>query len=146
VARRALGEDTEAEEVMEDADEGGEEASLSTARYAELGAKEQFVLAVSANGYGKRSSSYEYRITGRGGSGIVALGMGKKNAAIIASFPVEISDHLMLISDSGQTIRVPVSGISVQGRSAQGVTVFRVDEGERVVSVERVEDVSGDEG
>ena len=77
-----------------------------------------------------------------GGSGIVAMGMGKKNSAIIAAFPVEESDDLMLISDQGQIIRVAVSGISIQGRSAQGVTVFRVDEGERVVSVERIEEVS----
>jgi DNA gyrase subunit A len=115
---------------------------LTQERYASLGAREQFVLAMSANGFGKRTSSYEYRVTGRGGSGIVAIGMGKKNAAVIAAFPVEESDDLMLISDTGQTIRVPVSGISIQGRSAQGVTVFRVDEGERVVSVERIEDVS----
>ena len=66
--------------------------------------------------------------------------------AIIAAFPAEESDDLMLISDTGQTIRVAVSGVSIQGRAAQGVTVFRVDEGERVVSVERIEDVSGDEG
>jgi DNA gyrase subunit A len=100
---------------------------------------------MSESGFGKRTSSYEYRVTGRGGSGIVAIGMGKKNAAVIAAFPVEDSDDLMLISDKGQIIRVAVSGISVQGRSAQGVTVFRVDEGERVVSVERIADVSGDE-
>ncbi len=70
---------------------------------------EQFVLAVSENGFGKRTSSYEYRVTGRGGSGIVAMGMGKKNSAIIAAFPVEETDDLMLISDAGQTIRVPVA-------------------------------------
>ena len=96
---------------------------------------------MSQTGFGKRSSSYEYRVTGRGGSGIVAIGMGKKNSAVIASFPVEDSDDLMLISDAGQTIRVAVGGISIQGRSAQGVTVFRVEEGERVVSVERIADV-----
>jgi DNA gyrase subunit A len=72
--------------------------------------------------------------------------MGRKNAAIIASFPVEESDDLMMVSDQGQTIRVPVAGISVQGRGAQGVTLFRVEGGERVVSVERIEDVSGAEG
>ena len=80
------------------------------------------------------------------GSGIVAMGMGKKNMAIIAAFPVEESDDLMLITDQGQTIRVPVSGISIQGRGAQGVTLFRVEEGERVVSVERIEDVSEEGG
>ncbi|HEY8948827.1 MAG TPA: DNA gyrase subunit A [Rhizomicrobium sp.] len=140
--RAATGEEEVQVEETEDAEDSAEEATLTQERYAELGAKEQFVLAVSESGFGKRTSSYEYRVTGRGGSGIVAMGMGKKNAAIIAAFPVEESDDLMLISDRGQIIRVGVSGISIQGRSAQGVTVFRVDEGERVVSVERIEDVS----
>jgi DNA gyrase subunit A len=140
--RAATGEEEVQVEEAEDAEDSTEEATLTQERYAELGAKEQFILAVSESGFGKRTSSYEYRVTGRGGSGIVAMGMGKKNAAIIAAFPVEESDDLMLISDQGQIIRVGVSGISIQGRSAQGVTVFRVDEGERVVSVERIEDVS----
>ena len=140
--RAATGEEEVQVEETEDADDSAEEATLTQERYAELGAKEQFVLAVSESGFGKRTSSYEYRVTGRGGSGIVAMGMGKKNGAIIAAFPVEESDDLMLISDKGQIIRVGVGGISIQGRSAQGVTVFRVDEGERVVSVERIEDVS----
>jgi DNA gyrase subunit A len=140
--RAATGEEEAQVEEADDAEDSAEEATLTQERYAELGAKEQFVLAVSESGFGKRTSSYEYRVTGRGGSGIVAMGMGKKNAAIIAAFPVEESDDLMLISDQGQIIRVGVSGISIQGRSAQGVTVFRVDEGERVVSVERIEEVS----
>jgi DNA gyrase subunit A len=140
--RAATGEEEAQVEEADDAEDSGEEATLTQERYAELGAKEQFVLTVSESGFGKRTSSYEYRVTGRGGSGIVAMGMGKKNSAIIASFPVEESDDLMLISDQGQIIRVDVGGISIQGRSAQGVTVFRVDDGERVVSVERIEDVS----
>jgi DNA gyrase subunit A len=145
-ARRAESGEPEAPvEAEEDAEESVEEATLTPERYAALGAREQFVLTMSQAGFGKRSSSYEYRVTGRGGSGIVAIGMGKKNSAVIASFPVEDSDDLMLISDSGQTIRVAVSGISVQGRAAQGVTVFRVDEGEKVVSVERIADVGGGE-
>jgi DNA gyrase subunit A len=145
-ARRAESGEAEAPvEVEDDADDGVEEATLTSERYATLGAREQFVLTLSQTGFGKRSSSYEYRVTGRGGSGIVAIGMGKKNSAVIASFPVEESDDLMMISDGGQTIRVAVSGISIQGRAAQGVTVFRVDEGERVVSVERIADVGEDE-
>ncbi len=141
-ARRAASGEDEApfEDLAEDAEDSGEEATLTPERYAALGAHEQFVLAVSQSGFGKRSSSYEYRVTGRGGSGIVAMGMGKKNSVLIAAFPVEESDDLMLISDAGQTIRVPVASVSVQGRAAQGVTVFRVDEGERVVSVERIAD------
>jgi DNA gyrase subunit A len=145
-ARRAESGEAEAPvEAEEDVEEGVEEATLTPERYAALGAREQFVLTMSQTGFGKRTSSYEYRVTGRGGSGIVAIGMGKKNSAVIASFPVEESDDLMLISDAGQTIRVAVSGISVQGRAAQGVTVFRVDEGEKVVSVERIADVGGGE-
>ncbi len=148
-ARRAATgeEEPPVEDTAEDADEtGAEEATLTPERYAVLGASEQFVLTVSENGFGKRTSSFEYRVTGRGGSGIVAMGMGKKNSAIIAAFPVEESDDLMLISNTGQTIRVPVSGISVQGRSAQGVVVFRVEEAERVVSVERVVVEAAEEG
>jgi DNA gyrase subunit A len=145
-ARRAESGEAEAPlETEEEAEEGIEEATLTPERYAALGAREQFVLTMSQTGFGKRTSSYEYRVTGRGGSGIVAIGMGKKNSAVIASFPVEESDDLMLISDRGQTIRVAVSGISIQGRAAQGVTVFRVDEGEKVVSVERIADVGGGE-
>jgi len=145
-ARRAESGEAEAPvEVEDDIEEGVEEATLTPERYAVLGAREQFVLTMSQTGFGKRTSSYEYRVTGRGGSGIVAIGMGKKNSAVIASFPVEESDDLMLISDGGQTIRVAVSGVSIQGRAAQGVTVFRVDEGEKVVSVERIADVGGGE-
>ena len=147
VARRAESGEVEAPvDIDDEAEDGVEEATLTPERYAQLGAREQFVLTLSQTGFGKRTSSYEYRVTGRGGSGIVAIGMGKKNSAVIASFPVEDSDDLMLISDSGQTIRVPVSDISVQGRAAQGVTVFKVDEGEKVVSVERIADVGGGEG
>jgi len=149
-ARKAQGESSgdeselTAEDAAEEAEEGMEEAVLSPERYAELGAREQFVLAASEQGFGKRTSSYEYRVTGRGGSGIVAMAMGAKNSAIVAAFAVEDSDHLMLITNQGQTIRVPVAGISIQRRSAQGVTLFRLDEGERVVSVERIADSSGE--
>jgi len=144
--RAALGEDAgPPEEVAED-EEVGEEATLTPARYAQLGAREQFVLVASENGFGKRTSSYEYRVTGRGGSGIVAMAMARKNSGVVASFPVEESDHLMLITNQGQTIRVPVASIRIAGRATQGVTLFRVDGTERVVSVERIEDVSGDGG
>jgi DNA gyrase subunit A len=146
LARKATGEEGATEEpVSDEADEGGEDVVLTQERFVELGAREQFVLAVSENGFGKRTSSYEYRVTGRGGSGIVAMGMGRKNSAIIAAFPVEENDDLMLISNAGQTIRVGVSGISIQGRSAQGVVVFRVEDAERVVSVERIVAENADE-
>ncbi len=145
--RKAIsGEDDAGDESVDDSEEsGGEEANLTPERYAELGAREQLLLAVSENGFGKLTSSYEDRVTGRGGSGIVAMGMGRKNSAILAAFPVEESDDLMLISNAGQTIRVPVGTISVQGRAAQGVVVFRVEDAERVVSVERIIAESADE-
>ena len=146
-ARRASGEASDEEpQVDDEGDENGEEATLSPKRYAELGAREQFVLAVSEQGFGKRTSSYEYRVTGRGGSGIVAMAMAKKNSAIVAAFPVEESDHLMLITDSGQTIRCPVASVRIAGRATQGVTLFRVDEGERVVAVERIAEAEGNGG
>ncbi len=148
-ARRALaGEeaDAQAEDAAVEDEESGEEATLTSERYAALGAKEQFIFAASENGFGKRSSSYEYRATGRGGSGIVAMDMGRKNTAIVAAFPVEDSDDLMLISDQGQIIRVPAASVSIQRRGSGGVTVFRVEDGERVVSVERIEETSGDAG
>jgi DNA gyrase subunit A len=142
--RAATGEEEAPVEETDEPEDSTEEATLSPERYAELGAREQFILAVSESGFGKRTSSYEYRVTGRGGSGIVAMGMGRKNHAIVAAFPVEETDDLMLISNQGQTIRVPVSGISIQGRAAQGVVVFRVEEDERVVSVERIEEAAGE--
>ncbi len=138
--RRAAGEEADVPDVPADEGEeaGAAEIALTPERYAELGAQEQFVLTVSENGFGKRSSAYEYRVTGRGGSGIVAMAMTRKNARISASFPVEDTDQLMLITDGGQTIRVPVGQIRVAGRATQGVILFRLSEGERVVSVERI--------
>ena len=146
--RRAAGEDVETSEVaVDEADESTvSDISVSLERFAELGAQEQFVLTVSESGFGKRSSAYEYRVTGRGGSGIVAMGMTKKNARIADSFPVEVTDQLMLITDAGQTIRVPVSQIRQAGRATQGVTLFRLSEGERVVSVERIGETQEIEG
>jgi DNA gyrase subunit A len=118
----------------------GQEVVLSPERYAELSAHEEFVLTVSENGYGKRTSAYEYRISGRGGKGIIAMTVNKRNGKLIGSFPVEEGD-LMLVTDRGQLIRIPVEGISVMGRSTQGVIVFDTAEGERVVSVEHITDV-----
>ena len=83
-------------------------------------AAEQFVLTISEKGYGKRTSSYEYRITGRGGKGIVAMAVNKRNGQLVASFPVEESDQIMLVTDGGQLIRVPVDGIRIAGRVDAG--------------------------
>ncbi|WP_244557501.1 DNA gyrase subunit A [Devosia lucknowensis] len=131
-------------------DEAGVEAGeLSQELYAQMGAQEQFILTISENGYGKRTSSHEYRITGRGGKGIVAMAVNKRNGNLVASFPVEEEDQIMLISDGGQTIRLPVGGdkpIGIKGRSTQGVIVFDTAEDEKVVSVERISEPEGEEG
>lgn len=147
--------DGEPEEAQADAEEAAEAAStieLGEQRYVEMSAAEQFILTVSEQGYGKRSSSYEYRITNRGGKGIVSMAIweGKKGeetikqkiGKLVASFPVEEADQLMLVTDGGQLIRCPVNGIRIAGRSTQGVIVFNTADDEKVVSVERI----GEEG
>jgi DNA gyrase subunit A len=119
---------------------------LGQERYAQLSAAEQFVLTISDKGFGKRTSSYEYRTTGRGGKGIVAMSITEKNGRLVASFPVEESDQIMLVTDGGQLIRCPVDGIRIAGRSTQGVIVFSTAEGERVASVERLSEEGEEEG
>jgi len=125
--------------------EGQEIVVLSPERYAELGAHEEFVLTVSENGYGKRTSAYEYRISGRGGKGIIGMVVNQRNGKLIASFPAEETDEIMLVTDGGQLIRVPVQDISIMGRSTQGVIVFSTTEGEHVVSVEHISEENGGE-
>jgi DNA gyrase subunit A len=137
---------SEVPEPEVDAEEnGGEAVVLSPERYAELSAHEEFVLTVSENGYGKRTSAYEYRISGRGGKGIIAMVVNQRNGKLLASFSVEETDQIMLVTDGGQLIRVPVQDISIMGRSTQGVIVFSTAEGERVVSVEHIPDENGGE-
>ncbi len=106
---------------------------------------EQVILTVSENGYGKRTVSYEYRVTGRGGKGIVAMAVNERNGKLVASFPADEGDEIMLVTDGGQLIRVPVAGIRIAGRATQGVIVFNTDEAERVVSVDRIGE-TGDAG
>jgi DNA gyrase subunit A len=107
-------------------------------RYVEMSAAEQFVLTISEKGFGKRTSSYEYRTTGRGGKGIVAMAITEKNGRLVASFPIEETDQIMLVTNGGQLIRCPVDGIRIAGRATQGVIVFSTGEGEKVASVERL--------
>src|SRR5262245_38120332 len=150
--RRAQGADVtegapEPEAETESADGNVE---LSPERYAELGALEQFVLTVSERGFGKRSSSYDYRISGRGGKGLVAMIVNERNRRLVASFAVEESDQIILVTDGGQLIRCPVDDVRIAARNTQGVRIFKTEEAERVVSAERIpEDGSGngtDEG
>lgn len=143
--RRAIAGESSFEETGAD-EETTIETSLSQERYAELSAREQFILTISENGYGKRSSAYEYRVTGRGGKGIVAMIVNERNGKLVASFPIEHADQIMLVTDGGKLIRCPVEGIGVKGRSTQGVNVFTTAEGERVVSVERISDLGMDDG
>ncbi len=108
-----------------------------------MAAEEQYVLTVTENGYGKRTSAYEYRITGRGGQGIANIDMTDKTGPVVASFPVDHEDDIMLVSDGGKLIRMPVDDIRIVGRRTQGVTLLRTAEGERVVSAARLCDIAG---
>lgn len=128
-----------------DGDEPLGDVQLSQERYIRLSAAEQFVLAISERGFGKRSSAYEYRVTGRGGKGIVAMITNARNGGVVAAFPVEPSDQIMLVTDGGQMIRVPVDQIRIAGRNTQGVTIFDTAQAETVVSVERVSETGDDD-
>ncbi|MGN6684013.1 MAG: DNA gyrase C-terminal beta-propeller domain-containing protein, partial [Devosia sp.] len=138
---RAVRGEGESEETASDDLEEAAAGELSQERYAAMSAAEQFILTLSENGYGKRTSSHDYRITTRGGKGIVAMAVNERNGALVASFPVADEDQIMLITDGGQTIRLPVGGdkpIRIVGRSSQGVTVLNTADDEKVVSVERI--------
>ncbi|MBS0535414.1 MAG: DNA gyrase subunit A [Proteobacteria bacterium] len=153
--RRGGNGDEEAVAAMQtEAEENVAAIELSEERYVEMSAAEQFVLTLSERGYGKRTSSYEYRITGRGGKGIVAMDIWQKTKSgfelkpkigrLVASFPIEEDDQVMLVTNAGKLIRTPVSGIRIAGRSTQGVIVLDTAEDERVVSVERLTEDEGE--
>jgi DNA gyrase subunit A len=136
----------EGEENGVDHEEADGAIELGEQRYVVMSEAEQFVLTISEKGFGKRTSSYEYRTTGRGGKGIVAMAVTEKNGPLVASFPIEESDQIMLVTNGGQLIRCPVDGIRVAGRSTQGVIVFSTAEGEKVASVERLTEEGEDNG
>jgi DNA gyrase subunit A len=141
-AMRAAASDEEGEApppAAEEEEDGEGQVSLSVERIAYLGAAEEFVLTVSSEGYGKRTSAYDYRRSGRGGLGLIAHDLSRRGGRLVASFPVETADQLLLVSDQGQLIRVPVGQIRIAGRNTQGVTIFRTSQDEHVVSVERLE-------
>ncbi|MEM9810489.1 MAG: DNA gyrase subunit A [Pseudomonadota bacterium] len=132
--RRAVGEgETEGGDT-----DGGAEAAISAERIATMQAAETFILTVTENGYGKRTSSFEYRTSGRGGKGIIAIVTSKRNGRVVASFPAQDGDEVMLVTNGGQLIRTPVSDIRVAGRNTQGVTIISTRKDEHVVSVEGV--------
>lgn len=141
--RRAMAGVTEDEgEDEEDAVEG----ALSPDRYAEMSAAEDLILTITESGMGKLSSSHNYPVRGRGGIGVAAMDSKMRGGALVACFPVDLSDQVMLATSTGQSIRVPVDGISFRSRSAGGVRVFATATGERVVSVARVAETGEDEG
>jgi DNA gyrase subunit A len=121
------------------------ECTLPADRYAELQENEQFILTVTENGYGKRSSAYEYRRTNRGGQGITNIDTSERNGGVVASFPARQGEALMLVTDQGKMIRTTVGDIRVMGRNTQGVTIFRVAENEHVVSVAKIEESEEEE-
>jgi len=145
--RATSGESDEVEDVAapDEDEELGDEAALSVARFAELGALEEVILTVSTEGYGKRSSAYEFRRTGRGGQGLLAQDLTKKGGRLAASFPVDDGDQILLVTDQGQLIRTPVSQVRMVGRNTSGVIIFRTSAEEHVVSVERLAEQAEDD-
>jgi DNA gyrase subunit A len=148
--RRAAADDqaeeaAEAEGEAENGADGNGANGLEPERLEAMRAAEQVILTISENGYGKRSSSYEYRVAGRGGKGIAAMAVNARNGSLVASFPVEESDEIMLVTDGGQLIRIPVAGIRIAGRATQGVIVFDTADEEHVVSVDRIGETEEEE-
>jgi len=107
-------------------------------RFYEMQAAEEFILSVSDKGYGKRTSAYEYRITNRGGSGILNMELTDKNGVVVVCYTVENNHQVMMVTNAGKLIRMPIHGVRMVGRKSQGVTMFKVADGEKVVSVARV--------
>jgi DNA gyrase subunit A len=153
--RRAAGEEGEGAETAEPEENEGENggvAEINEEQFAALAGREERLLSVTEKGFGVRSSAYDYRITGRGGQGIENMSLARRQDAIVAVFPVGPRDQIMLVTNTGMVIRVPIEGIPMKRRRSQGVVVFKVEEGERVVSVahlaeagENGENGSGDE-
>ena len=139
--RQAMGEPTDTDEAPDvEATPVEADIDLTPEQFIEMQAAEEIILTVSEQGFGKRTSAYEYRLTGRGGQGIWNMDMGDRNRAIAAVFPIHENDQVMMISDAGQVIRMPVHDIRLTGRKSKGVTLFRLSGEERVVSVAHLED------
>jgi DNA gyrase subunit A len=135
-ARRRSNGEEEAEAPAEADEAAAEDVVLSAERIAELEAAEELLLTVTDSGFGKRSSAYEYRVTGRGGQGIVGITLTQRTGrAVAGTLTVRPGDDVMLVTDAGRLIRLRSDEVKITGRGAQGVTLFRVDSGERVTSV-----------
>ena len=111
------------------------EPQISYDLFKEMRDNEQFILSVTSTGYGKRTSAYEYRITARGGQGVANMEMSERNKEVVSSFPIKDDDQIMMVTDGGKLIRMPVEDIRIAGRKTQGVILFRTADDERVVSV-----------
>ncbi|MDE1146305.1 MAG: DNA gyrase subunit A [Azospirillaceae bacterium] len=138
--RRQQGEEVDDVAADVDGEATGDVGQLSPELYAEMKAREEFLLTVSVQGFGKRTSAYEYRLTGRGGQGIWNMDMGDRNKAIAAVFPIAETDQVMMVSNGGQVIRMPVHDVRITARKSKGVTLFRLAADEGVVSVARLAD------
>jgi DNA gyrase subunit A len=138
------GEDLDEASAKDEEAEGGDTSKVLTdEEFQRFAAQEEFLLTATRNGFGKRTSAYEYRVSGRGGSGITSIATSKRNGEVAASFPVKDSDQIMMITDAGRLIRMGVTDIRIAGRSTQGVTLFATGEGEKVTSVAHL---PGDDG
>jgi DNA gyrase subunit A len=152
--RRAMGEESEAaasqngDQPPAEPEEGdsGVEAAISEETFADLAAREEFVLSVTEKGFGVRSSAYDYRITGRGGQGLNNMELSRRSDSVVAVFPIGHNDQVMLVTDTGMVIRVPVHDIRIARRGSAGVVVFKVGDGERVVSVARLPEGTDENG
>jgi DNA gyrase subunit A len=134
-AKRRSGDEADASSVVEDPDVTGADVALSTDQAAAFEAAEEILLAVTDRGFGKRSSAYEYRTTGRGGQGITNIALSAKTGReVVATFPVRAGDHVMLVTDGGRLIRLDADEVRITGRAAMGVTLMRLEEGERITS------------
>jgi DNA gyrase subunit A len=152
--RREMGEESEAAEAQtpeqpsepEDGEANGGEAAITEEQFLDLAAREEFLQGVTEKGFGVRSSAYDYRITGRGGQGINNMDLTRRQDAVVAVFPVGHKDQVMLVTDAGMVIRCPVNDIRIARRGSQGVVIFKLGDGERVVSVARLPEVAEENG
>jgi DNA gyrase subunit A len=144
-AKRRSSDEAEAPATAEDAEATGGEVTLTPEQAAAFEAAEELLLSVTDRGFGKRSSAYEYRTTGRGGQGITNISLTPRTGReVVATFPVRSGDHVMLVTDGGRLIRLAADEVRITGRSAMGVMLMRLEEGERITSCFPVAEEAGD--
>ncbi len=129
------------QDYLRAASENRKNTSVLNSEFEELNKNEEFLLALTTNGYGKRSSAYEYRISNRGGKGITGILTSEKNGKVLDCFVINEDDQIILVTDKGQIIRINVNQIRIAGRSTKGVSVFKIPEGDSIVSVSRIPDI-----